>query len=66
MRLIRALEVCICSGKPYSSFIGKTKSYRTFISKMAIIELPREKLYEQINKRVDLMVNVGIEKKVKN
>ena len=33
---------------------------------MAIIDLPREKLYEQINKRVDLMINVGLEKEVKN
>ena len=66
VRLIRAIEVCISSGKPYSSFIGKIKSNRKFISKMAIIELPRKKLYEQINKRVDLMVNVGLEREVKN
>lgn len=66
VRLIRALEVCIYSGKPYSSFLGKIKGNRKFISKMAIIDLPREKLYERINKRVDLMIRMGLEKEVKN
>ena len=66
VRLIRALEVCIYSGKPYSSFLGKIKGNRKFISKMAIIDLPREKLYEKINKRVDFMIKKGLEKEVKN
>ena len=66
VRLIRALEVCIYSGKPYSSFLGKIKGNRKFISKMAIIDLPREKLYEKINKRVDFMIKMGLEKEVKN
>ena len=38
IRLIRALEVCIASGKPYSSFLGKTRNSRIFVSKMVIIE----------------------------
>ena len=63
IRLIRALEVCIASGKPYSSFLGKTRNSRIFVSKMVIIESPREKLYNQINKRVDYMVNVGLEER---
>ena len=66
VRLIRALEVCIYSGKPYSSFLGKIKGNRKFVSKMAIIDLPREKLYEKINKRVDFMIKMGLEKEVKN
>ena len=66
IRLIRAIEVCIASGKPYSSFLGKTKNKRKFVSKMVIIESPRDKLYEQINKRVDSMVIEGLEKEVKN
>ena len=66
VRLIRALEVCIYSGKPYSSFLGKIKGNRKFISKMAIIDLPREKLYEKINKRVDFMIKMGLEKEAKN
>ena len=65
IRLIRALEVCIASGKPYSSFLGKTRNSRIFVSKMVIIESPREKLYNQINKRVDYMVNKGLEEEVK-
>ena len=65
IRLIRALEVCITSGKPYSSFLGKTRDSRIFVSKMVIIESPREKLYNQINRRVDSMVNEGLEEEVK-
>ena len=35
-RLIRALEVCIASNQPYSSFLGKAKPNRSFVSKMLI------------------------------
>ena len=66
VRLIRAIEICISSGKTYSSFLRKKKEGRKFVSKMVIIESPREKLYEQINKRVDSMVNDGLENEVKN
>ena len=66
MRLIRAIEICISSGKTYSSFLGKKKDVRKFVSKIVVIESPRESLYEQIDKRVDSMVNEGLEKEVKN
>ena len=60
IRLIRALEVSISSGRPYSSFLGKSTKKRDFISKMIILECPREKLYRKINKRVDLMLDRGL------
>ena len=66
VRLIRAIEICISSGKTYSSFLGKKKDVRKFVSKIVVIESPRESLYEQIDKRVDSMVNEGLEKEVKN
>lgn len=66
VRLIRAIEICISSGKTYSSFLGKKKDVRKFVSKIVVIESPRERLYEQIDKRVDSMVNEGLEKEVKN
>ena len=60
VRLIRALEVSISSGKPYSSFLGKSNKKRDFVSKMILLQCPREKLYNKINKRVDLMLDKGL------
>ena len=62
VRLIRALEVSISSGQPYSSFLGKSNKKRNFVSKMILLECPRKKLYNKINKRVDLMLDKGLEK----
>ena len=59
-RLIRAIEVCIASEKPYSSFLGKEKKSRNFVSKMVILHRPRKDLYERINHRVDQMIEVGL------
>lgn len=64
-RIIRALEVCLSSGKPFSSFLQKKKIDRIFNTKILIIEEERNKLYEKINKRVDLMIKNGLEKEVR-
>jgi tRNA dimethylallyltransferase len=61
MRLIRALEVCIATDKPYSSFLGKRLIKRNFISKMIILKCSRTFLYNRINNRVDSMVESGLE-----
>lgn len=66
LRLIRALEVCIASGKPYSSFLGKEKTERPFISKMLVLHCPRTILYERINNRVDEMIEAGLENEVES
>jgi len=60
-RLIRALEVCIASGQPYSSFLGKEKKARNFTSKIIILSSPRNILYDKINRRVDIMISNGLE-----
>ena len=65
-RLIRALEVCIAANKPFSSFLGKEKKPRSFISKMLILHCPRKILYDNINQRVDQMMANGLEEEVKN
>ncbi len=65
-RLIRALEVCITSNKPYSSFLGKQKNKRNFTSKMIFLNCPRNILYDKINNRVDFMIKSGLELEVKN
>jgi len=59
-RLIRALEVCIAAGKPYSAFLNQTKPKRPFISLYIGIDAPREVIYERINARVDLMMEAGL------
>jgi tRNA dimethylallyltransferase len=59
-RLIRALEVCIASNQPYSSFLGKAKPNRSFVSKMLILHCPRTILYNRINERVDKMMAEGL------
>ena len=66
VRLIRALEVSISSGIPYSSFLGKSNKKRHFVSKMILLQCPREKLYNKINKRVDLMLHNGLKEEAYN
>ncbi|MDB4656128.1 tRNA (adenosine(37)-N6)-dimethylallyltransferase MiaA [Flavobacteriales bacterium] len=58
-RVIRALEVCLSTGKPFSSFYNSSKKPRSFVVKKIGLELPRDELYGRINKRVDLMLNNG-------
>jgi tRNA dimethylallyltransferase len=59
-RLMRALEVCIGSGKPYSSFLNIKKNSRNFTSIIIGLDAEREVMYSRINQRVDIMVNSGL------
>ena len=59
-RLIRALEITLSSGKPYSSFLGKRVAPDFFDSQTIVIDWEREKLYERINTRVDQMIEMGL------
>lgn len=65
-RIIRALEICIGSGKPYSSFLNQTKEPRPFHTIKIGLQAPREILYQRIEKRVDLMLNDGLLDEVKS
>jgi len=65
-RLIRALEVCIGSEKPYSSFIGQKKPKRPFKICTVGITADREIIYNRINRRVDQMTNNGLIKEAKS
>jgi tRNA dimethylallyltransferase len=59
-RIIRALEICESTGRPYSSFLMKQKRKRDFrIIKIGLI-MDRDELYERINRRVDQMVTDGL------
>lgn len=64
-RLIRALEVCLFTGKPYSSFLNQPKAERNFTAIKILINTDREKLYTQINQRVDEMMANGLLEEVK-
>lgn len=65
-RLMRALEVCMGSGKPYSSFRkGKTNERNFRIIKIGL-ELPRDVLYKRIDARVDEMMKSGLLEEAKN
>ncbi len=61
MRLIRALEVCWASGKPFSSFMKGKKENRFYKILYINLELDREVLYDRINQRVDRMIETGLE-----
>ena len=59
-RLIRALEISISSGKPYSSFLDKKKKPHGFKFVLVGLRAEREIIYDRINKRVDQMLENGL------
>lgn len=59
-RMKRFVEVCLGTGKPYSSFIGKRKNKRNFTPIIIGLEADREIMYNRINQRVDIMLNEGL------
>lgn len=65
-RIIHALEVCIQSGKPYSSFRSETKKERPFVIEKIGLNRPREILYNRINERVDIMMENGLLDEARN
>lgn len=64
-RVIRALEICIGTGKPYSTFLNKEKPSRNFKTISIGLKADRNIIYERINKRVDIMMNQGLLDEVK-
>jgi len=59
-RMMRALEVCIGSGKPYSTFLNQKKNIRDFTPILIGLEAERSVIYDRINQRVDLMMTEGL------
>ncbi|MEO5911473.1 MAG: tRNA (adenosine(37)-N6)-dimethylallyltransferase MiaA [Pelobium sp.] len=64
-RIIRALEVCISSGKSFSSFRKTEAKERPFQTILIGLDMDRAKLYERINQRVDQMLEDGLLEEVK-
>lgn len=59
-RVVRALEVCISTGKTYSSLRSGVKRQRPFNIIKIAVNMDREELYERIDLRVDKMVQAGL------
>ena len=59
-RIIRALEVIRTTGKPFSSFLGKNSTKRSFNPIFIGFNTDRNVVYERINQRVDKMMETGL------
>ena len=60
MRVLKALEVSIQTGKPYSGFLSASHKERPFRILRMALDMEREALYERINRRVDRMMKDGL------
>ena len=64
-RVLRALEVCIATGKPYSSLRTGVRRERDFNIIKIGTQMDREVLYERIDRRVDIMIDEGLEQEAR-
>ena len=59
-RMMRFVEVCLGTGKPYSSFLNQKKNNRNFTPILIGLEAERSVMYDRINQRVDIMIKEGL------
>ena len=64
-RVLRAVEVCLQTGRPYSSLRTGIRRKRDFKIMKIGIDMPREELYDRINRRVDAMMAAGLEEEAR-
>ena len=65
-RVVRALEVCLMTGKPFSSFKTSQSKKRDFEIEKIGLTRPRDVLYDRINRRVIQMVDDGLVDEVRS
>lgn len=65
-RMMRFVEVCIGTQKPYSSFLNQKKNNRNFTPVLIGLDAERQIIYKRINQRVDIMMNEGLLEEAKN
>ena len=65
-RVVRALEVCLMTGKPFSSFKTAPKKKRDFEIEKIGLTRPRDVLYDRINRRVVQMIDQGLVDEVRS
>ncbi len=66
IRLIRAIEVCLISGAPFSRVKEKRTPLAGFEVLKVGIDLPRQELYQRINRRVEAMFESGFAEEVRS
>ena len=59
-RLMRALEICRSTGKPFSEYHKKEKKVLPFTVIKIGLELERKELYDRIDRRMDEMIGQGL------
>lgn len=64
-RILHALEVCIMTGKPFTELRTNQIKERSFKIVKIGLNREREELYKRINKRVDMMMEEGLEEEAK-
>jgi len=64
-RVIRALEICIGTRIPYSSFLTNPEKNRKFKTLTIGLNTERSIIYDRINQRVDIMIENGLLEEVK-
>ncbi|MCD8186140.1 MAG: tRNA (adenosine(37)-N6)-dimethylallyltransferase MiaA [Rikenellaceae bacterium] len=64
-RVIRALEICRGTGKTYTELRRRKTKPRPFDVVKVGVNMPREDLYERINRRVDQMLEAGLEEEAR-
>ena len=65
-RVVRALEVCLMTGKPFSSFKTASRKNRNFEVEKIGLTRPRDVLYDRINRRVVQMIDEGLVEEVRS
>ena len=65
-RVVRALEVCLMTGRPFSSFKTNPRKKREFDIEKIGLTRPREELYERIDRRAEQMFRDGLEEEVRS
>ncbi|WP_299522626.1 tRNA (adenosine(37)-N6)-dimethylallyltransferase MiaA [Winogradskyella sp.] len=65
-RVVRALEICIGTNKPYSSFLTNPEKKRPFKTILVGLDADRSIIYDRINQRVDIMIEDGLIKEAEN
>lgn len=65
VRIMRALEVTLQTGSPYSSFLRNESAHRDFVPIKIALNISRELLHQRINQRVDAMIEEGLEEEAR-
>ena len=65
-RVVRALEVCLMTGRPFSSFKTNSVKKRSFTIEKIGLTRPREELYARIDRRAEQMLQYGLVEEVRS